>query len=47
LVLRPQTSIQAASCRPDNFSSSRFGKPAALFGKFPHKDVFVADMDGR
>jgi oxalate decarboxylase len=26
--------------------ATNFGKPAALFEKFPHKDVFIADKDG-
>ena len=27
--------------------ATNFGKPAALFEKFPHKDVFITDKPGR
>jgi oxalate decarboxylase len=32
---------------PLDVLATNFGKPAALFEKFPHKDVFIADKDGR
>jgi oxalate decarboxylase len=31
---------------PADVLATNFGKPAALFEKFPHKDVFIADRDG-
>jgi oxalate decarboxylase len=31
---------------PADVLATNFGKPAALFEKFPHKDVFIADKDG-
>jgi oxalate decarboxylase len=31
---------------PLDVLATNFGKPAALFEKFPHKDVFIADKDG-
>jgi len=27
--------------------ATNFSKPAALFEKFPHQDVFIADKDGK
>ncbi len=32
---------------PPDVLAANFGQPAALFEKFPHKDVFIADKDGR
>src|SRR5712671_4297578 len=32
---------------PLDVLATNFGKPAALFEKFPRKDVFIADKDGR
>jgi oxalate decarboxylase len=32
---------------PRDVLATNFEKPAALFEKFPHKDVFIADKDGR
>jgi oxalate decarboxylase len=32
---------------PADVLATNFGKPAALFQKFPHKGVFIADKDGR
>ena len=32
---------------PADVLATNFGKPASLFEKFPHKDVFVADKEGR
>jgi oxalate decarboxylase len=32
---------------PPDVLATNFGKPAALFEKFPHKDVFIADKDGK
>jgi len=32
---------------PTDVLATNFGKPAALFEKFPRKDVFIADKDGR
>ena len=32
---------------PPDVLATNFGKPAALFEKFPHGDVFIADKDGR
>jgi oxalate decarboxylase len=32
---------------PADVLATNFGKPASLFEKFPHKDVFIADKDGR
>ncbi len=32
---------------PVDVLATNFGKPAALFEKFPHKDVFIADKDGQ
>jgi oxalate decarboxylase len=26
--------------------ATNFGKPARLFEKFPHRDVFISDKDG-
>jgi oxalate decarboxylase len=31
---------------PPDVLATNFGKPAALFEKFPHKDVFIASKDG-
>jgi oxalate decarboxylase len=31
---------------PPDVLATNFGKPAALFEKFPHKDVFIADKGG-
>ena len=31
---------------PADVLATNFGKPAALFEKFPHQDVFIADKDG-
>jgi oxalate decarboxylase len=31
---------------PTDVLATNFGKPAALFEKFPHKDVFIADKSG-
>ncbi len=31
---------------PTDVLATNFGKPASLFEKFPHKDVFIADKDG-
>jgi oxalate decarboxylase len=31
---------------PTDVLATNFGKPAALFEKFPHRDVFIADKDG-
>jgi oxalate decarboxylase len=32
---------------PPDVLATNFGKPASLFEKFPHRDVFIADKDGR
>ena len=32
---------------PADVLATNFGKPAALFQKFPHKGVFIVDKDGR
>ncbi len=32
---------------PTDVLATNFGKPPAVFEKFPHKDVFIADKDGR
>jgi len=32
---------------PPDVLATNFGQPAALFEKFPHKDVFITDKDGR
>jgi len=32
---------------PLDVLATNFGKPPALFEKFPHKDVFIADKKGR
>jgi oxalate decarboxylase len=32
---------------PADVLATNFGKPASLFGKFPHEDVFIADKDGK
>ena len=32
---------------PIDVLATNFDKPAALFEKFPHKDVFIADKDGK
>jgi len=32
---------------PADVLATNFGKPAALFEKFPHKDVFIADKEGK
>src|SRR4051812_14601 len=31
---------------PTDVLATNFGKPASLFEKFPHRDVFIADKDG-
>jgi oxalate decarboxylase len=31
---------------PPDVLATNFGKPAAFFEKFPHRDVFIADKDG-
>ncbi len=31
---------------PEVASGVEFGKPAFLFDKFPHRDVFITDKDG-
>ena len=31
---------------PPDVLATNFGKPAALFEKFPHKDVFITDKEG-
>ena len=31
---------------PPDVLATNFSKPAALFDKFPHKDVFIADKTG-
>ena len=31
---------------PPDVLATNFGKPASLFEKFPHRDVFIADKDG-
>jgi hypothetical protein len=32
---------------PPDVLATHFNKPAALFEKFPHKDIFIADKEGR
>jgi oxalate decarboxylase len=32
---------------PPDVLATNFGKPASLFQKFPHRDVFITDKDGR
>jgi oxalate decarboxylase len=32
---------------PADVLATNFGKPAALFEKFPHKDIFITDKNGR
>jgi oxalate decarboxylase len=32
---------------PADVLATNFGKPASLFEKFPHKDVFIADPQGK
>src|SRR5579862_620205 len=31
---------------PADVLATNFGQPEALFEKFPHRDVFIADKDG-
>ena len=31
---------------PRDVLATNFSKPATLFDKFPHRDVFIADEDG-
>lgn len=31
---------------PTDVLATNFSKPAGLFEKFPHKDVFISDKDG-
>ena len=38
---------QWIAANPPDVLATNFGKPAALFEKFPHKDVFIADKDGK
>jgi oxalate decarboxylase len=32
---------------PTDVLATNFGKPAALFNRFPRRDVFIADRSGR
>jgi len=37
---------QWIASNPPDVLATNFSKPAKLFEKFPHKDVFIADKDG-
>ena len=42
--------IDLSNCVAGNSAdvlATNFGKPAALFQKFPHRGAFIADKDGR
>jgi oxalate decarboxylase len=34
------------AANPPDVLATNFGKPAALFNKFPHRDVFIAGKEG-
>jgi oxalate decarboxylase len=35
------------AANPPDVLATNFGKPASLFEKFPHKDVFISDRSGK